>query len=329
MRGSGGVPRSGPVRKDRVPTTGDVRMSTPHPEWDATIESAIDVALGRLDLDTKVALLAGQDTWTLPAVPEIGLRSIVMSDGPIGVRGGQWSADDPSIALPSPTALAATWDPELARRAGRLLGQEARRKGVHMLLAPTVNLHRSPRGGRHFECYSEDPLLTAEIGAGYVTGVQDTGVAATVKHFVANDSETERFTVDVQVSERALRELYLVPFDTIVTRAGVWAVRAAYNSLNGFTMTEHSGLLRGVLKQEWGFDGVVVSDWLAARSTIQTALGGLDIAMPAARQPWGERLVTAVQAGAVPVEVIDEMVRRVLRLAARVGAFRDVPPAVA
>jgi beta-glucosidase len=292
-------------------------------------EDAVETALAALDLETKVSLLAGKDNWSLPAVPAIGLDSLVMSDGPIGVRGREWTPDDPAVALPSPTALAATWDIELARTAGRLLGQESRRKGVHMLLAPTVNLHRSPRGGRHFECYSEDPLLTAEIGAGYVMGVQDQGVAATVKHYVANDSETERFTVDVQVGERALRELYLAPFETIVTRAGVWAVMAAYNSVNGFTMTEHSGLLRGVLKQEWGFDGVVVSDWLAARSTIQTALGGLDIAMPAAMQPWGDRLVTAVQAGAVPVEVVDEMVRRVLRLAARVGAFRDVPPAVA
>ena len=143
-----------------------------------------------------------------------------MSDGPVGVRGTTWSAEDPSIALPSPTALAATWDPALAREAGRLLGQEARRKGVHVLLAPTVNLHRSPLGGRHFECYSEDPLLTGAIGTGYVAGVQDQGVATTVKHFVANDFETERFTVSVEVSERTLRELYLAPFERIVCDGG-------------------------------------------------------------------------------------------------------------
>src|SRR5579862_4335541 len=193
--------------------------SQPEPAGlNAAQQAAVESARGQLDLETKVSLLAGQDVWSLPAVPAIGLASIVMSDGPVGVRGTQWSASDPSIALPSPTALAATWDPELARRAGRLLGQEARRKGVHVLLAPTVNLHRSPLGGRHFECYSEDPLLTAEIGAGYVTGVQDQGVATTVKHFVANDSETDRFTVNAQVSDRALRELYLVPFETIVRR---------------------------------------------------------------------------------------------------------------
>src|SRR5436190_19869297 len=142
-----------------------------------------------LDLETRAALLAGRDMWSLPAVPALGLKSIVMSDGPIGVRGVRWTAADPSIALPSPTALAAAWDPELARRAGTLLAQEARRKGVHVLLAPTVNLHRSPLGGRHFEAYSEDPLLTGAIGGGYVRGVQSGGVATTVKHFVANDAE--------------------------------------------------------------------------------------------------------------------------------------------
>lgn len=261
-------------------------------------------------------------------MPAIGLASIVTSDGPVGVRGTQWSATDPSIALPSPTALAATWDPELARTAGRVLGQESRRKGLHVLLAPTVNLHRSPLGGRHFEAYSEDPLLTAAIGVGYVTGVQDQGVAATVKHFVANDSETDRFTVDAQVAERALRELYLAPFEAIVA-AGAWAVMSAYNQVNGVTMTAHAALQRGVLKGEWGFDGVIVSDWFAARDTEATALGGLDIAMPAAGSPWGANLADAVRSGAVAVEVIDAQVRRVLRLAARVGALAGVAPAVA
>jgi beta-glucosidase len=291
-------------------------------------EEAVEKAIAALDLETKVSLLAGQDMWSLPAVPEIGLASLLMSDGPIGVRGTGWTAEDPAIALPSPTALAATWDPALARTAGRLLGQEARRKGVHLLLAPTVNLHRSPLGGRHFECYSEDPLLTAEIGAGYVAGVQDQSVGATVKHFVANDSESERFTVDVQVDERTLRELYLAPFETIVKRAGAWAVMAAYNTVNGTTMTEHSGLQQGVLKDEWDFDGIIVSDWLATRSTEESALGGLDVAMPALSNPWGAKLVAAVHSGAVAEEVIDAKVRRVLRLAARVGALDGVPPAV-
>src|SRR5215475_4882987 len=294
----------------------------------AAYEPVIDEAIERLSLEAKVRLLSGQDMWLLPAIDEIGLTSIVMSDGPVGVRGTRWSAEDPSVALPSPTALAATWDPSLARAAGRLLGQEARRKGVHVLLAPTVNLHRSPLGGRHFECYSEDPLLTGRIGSAYVAGVQDQGVATTVKHFVANDSETERFTVSVEVAERTLRELYLAPFEVIVKEAGAWAVMSAYNSVAGLTMTEHTALQQGVLKQEWGFDGVVVSDWTAARDTVRAALGGLDIAMPARRNPWGDKLVAAVRDGRVPVEIVDEQVRRVLRLAARVGALASAPESV-
>src|SRR3954467_9182893 len=222
---------------------------------DRAREAAVEAALGKLDLDTKARLLGGQDMWSLPALPEIGLKSLVMSDGPIGVRGVRWSADDPSIALPSPTALAATWDPELAppaapappRRPARLLAREARRKGVHVLLAPTVNLHRSPLGGRHFEAYSEDPYLTGRIGAGYVTGVQEGGIGTTVKHFVANDAETDRFTVNNLVSERALRELYLAPFEAIVENAHPWGIMTAYNTVNGTTMTEHHHLVNEVL----------------------------------------------------------------------------------
>jgi len=294
---------------------------------DASVEAAVERALAALDLETKVRLLSGQDFWTLPAIPAIGLRSLVMSDGPIGVRDVRWAPEDPSVALPSPTALAATWDPDLARRAGRLLAAECRRRGIHLLLAPTVNLHRSPLGGRHFECYSEDPLLTAEIGVGYVTGLQESGVGATVKHLVANDSETDRFTVDVRVSDRALRELYLLPFERIVA-AGVWAVMAAYNGVNGATMTEHRPLLHDLLKEEWGFDGVVISDWTAARSTEASANAGLDVVMPAAGDPWGAALVAAVRAGTVAEAVVDDKVRRVLRLAARAGLLDGVPPAV-
>jgi beta-glucosidase len=285
----------------------------------------VDALVAALDLDTKAGLLAGQDVWTLPAVAEIGLASLVLSDGPVGVRGVRWSPDDPSVTLPSPTALAAAWDPRLAVRAGRLLAQEARRKGVHVLLAPTVNLQRSPLGGRHFECYSEDPLLTGLVGAGYVTGVQDGGVGVAVKHFVANDSETERFTADVHVAERALRELYLAPFELIVRRAKPWGIMAAYNSVNGVTMTQHARLLNDVLRGEWGFDGFVVSDWLAARDTAASANGGLDVAMPGPHTVFGPRLAEAVQGGEVGPDVVDDMVRRVLLLAHRTGALGPAP----
>ncbi|MEV6198849.1 glycoside hydrolase family 3 C-terminal domain-containing protein [Streptomyces sp. NPDC051771] len=295
---------------------------------DAVREAAVEAALARLDLDTKARLLGGQDMWSLPAVPEIGLASLVMSDGPIGVRGVRWTADDPSVALPSPTALAATWDPALARRAGRLLAQEARRKGVHVLLAPTVNLHRTPLGGRHFEAYSEDPYLTGAIGTGYVQGVQDGGVGTTVKHFVANDAETDRFTVDNRIAPRPLRELYLAPFEAIVTNAHPWGIMTAYNQVNGVTMTEHRHLVNEVLRGEWGFDGYNVSDWMAARSTTGDITGGLDVAMPGPATVYGEHLAAAVRAGEVDESAVDAAVRNVLRLAARVGALEGAPAAV-
>ncbi|MET7487383.1 glycoside hydrolase family 3 C-terminal domain-containing protein [Streptomyces sp. NPDC005538] len=293
-----------------------------------THEAVVEAALGKLDLDTKTRLLAGQDMWSLPALPEVGLRSLVMSDGPIGVRGVRWTADDPSVALPSPTALAASWDPELARRAGVLLAQEARRKGVHVLLAPTVNLHRSPLGGRHFEAYSEDPYLTGRIGSGYVRGVQSGGVGTTVKHFVANDAETDRFTVNNLVSQRALRELYLAPFEHIVENARPWGVMTAYNTVNGTTMTEHRQLVNEVLRGEWGFDGFNVSDWTAARSTTGDIEGGLDVAMPGPRTVYGAALARAVRDGEVDEATVDTAVRNVLRLAARVGILEGAEPAV-
>ncbi|MEV0229165.1 glycoside hydrolase family 3 C-terminal domain-containing protein [Nonomuraea sp. NPDC050786] len=293
-----------------------------------TVVVDFEALIARLDLSTKIRLLTGADMWSLPPLPEIGLDRLVMSDGPIGVRGEQWSSADPSIALPSPTALAATWDVDLVRRAGALLAQEARRKGVHVLLAPTINLHRSPLGGRHFECFSEDPYLTGEIGAAYVEGVQEGGVATTPKHFVANDFETERFTADVRVSEKALREAYLRPFERVV-EAGAWGLMTAYNSVNGTTMTEHSELVNGVLKGEWEFDGFVVSDWTALRTTEAAAMGGTDVAMPGPSGPWGEKLEAAVREGRVPESVVDDRVRRILRLAWRVGALRGPGPQAA
>ncbi|MDY7084251.1 MAG: glycoside hydrolase family 3 C-terminal domain-containing protein [Actinomycetota bacterium] len=284
----------------------------------------VEHLLAQLSLEEKVSLLAGQDFWSLPAIERIGLRSLVMSDGPIGVRGVGWAPDDPSIALPSPTALAAAWDVELAERAGQLLGQESRRKGVHLLLGPTVNLQRTPLGGRHFECYSEDPLLSGEIAVGFVRGVQQHGVGTTVKHLVGNDFETDRMEVDVRIPERALREIYLAPFERVVESGG-WGVMSAYNGVNGSSMAQNGPIQDEILKREWGFDGVVVSDWRAARSTVGAALGGLDIAMPALESPWGEKLVAAVRGGEVPEEVIDDKARRVLRLALRVGALDGGP----
>lgn len=277
----------------------------------------------KLDLRRCVRLLTGADTWHTPAEPAVGLRRMVFSDGPAGVRGPGWDEGSTSALLPSASALGALWDEDRVYGLGVLLGEEARRKGVHVLLAPTLNLHRSPLAGRHFECCAEDPLLAGRTGAALVRGIQSRGVAATAKHYVANDSETERLTLDARVDERVLRELYLAPFEAAV-RAGVWLVMSAYNRVNGASMSE-SSLLAEPLKGEWGFDGVVVSDWGAGRSTVASARAAQDLLMPGPAGPWGEALVEAVERGPVPAEAVRDKARRLLRLASRVGALD--PPA--
>ncbi|MFD8820010.1 glycoside hydrolase family 3 protein, partial [Streptomyces sp. NPDC059627] len=300
------------------------RQPTPTDAPSAADEAEFARRLGALTLEQKVRLLTGADFWSLHPEPAVGLRRLVVSDGPAGVRGELWDERSPSANVPSPTALAATWDEPLVERLGGLLAREARGKGVDVLLAPTVNLHRTPYGGRHFECFSEDPLLTARIGVAYVRGVQGGGVAATVKHFVGNDSETQRMTVDARIGERALRELYLTPFERIVGEGRVWAVMAAYNGVNGHSMTE-SPLLREVLHDDWGFDGLVMSDWFAVRTTEPSARAALDLVMPGPIGPWGDALVAAVRKGKVDEALVDDKVLRLLRLAARVGALSGVP----
>jgi beta-glucosidase len=288
-------------------------------------EGDLGALVASLSLCERVRLLTGGDFWSLHAEPSIGLRRIVVSDGPVGVRGERWDERDTSANVPCPTALAASWDEQLVRAVGRVLAAEARRKGVDVLLAPTLNLHRTPYGGRHFECFSEDPLLTGRIGVAYIRGVQSGGVAATAKHFVANDSETERFTVDVRVDDRTLHEVYLAPFETAVRSGGVWAVMAAYNRVNGSSMTE-SELLEELLDLELGFDGLVMSDWFATRTTEASARARLDLVMPGPDGPWGQALVDAVRDGRVAGAAVDGKVRRVLRLAARVGALHSSAP---
>jgi beta-glucosidase len=280
--------------------------------------------LARLSLEQKVRLLTGADAWSLYAINAVGLRSMVVSDGPSGVRGRRFDPGKPSSSLPCPVALGATWDEHLVTEVARALGEEARSRGVDVLLAPTVNIVRTPLSGRGFECFSEDPVLTARLAVAYVRGVQEAGVGATAKHYVANDSETDRRTYDALISEQVLRELYLAPFEACVFEADVAMVMAAYNSVNGHTMTANATLLRDLLKEEWGFQGVVVSDWSATRTTGPTALAGLDLVMPGPRGPWGDLLVTAVRDGTVPETVVDDKVSRLLRLARRVGALNGV-----
>src|SRR4249919_2111957 len=288
-----------------------------------TFDSKIAEAVAALSLEEKVQLLTGRDFWTTWPIEKIGLRRILVSDGPSGVRGEVWDERDPSLNLPSATAVASSWDPDIARRYGAAAAVEARRKGVDVVLGPTINLHRSPLGGRHFEAFSEDPVLTADLAAAYVRGVQDNGVGATPKHYIANDSETDRFTVDARVGDRALRELYLLAFEKAVTKAHAWLVMSSYNSVNGATATENE-LLETPLNSEWGFDGVVVSDWTAVRS-LASATASQDLVMPGPDGPWGDALVDAIRNGAIDEAVVDRKVLRILRLAQRVGALEGFP----
>ncbi|MFJ2274532.1 glycoside hydrolase family 3 C-terminal domain-containing protein [Streptomyces sp. NPDC087866] len=285
----------------------------------AMTDEETEPLLDKLDAAMKVRLLTGASTWRTYAEPAVGLRPLTLSDGPAGVRGETWDERETSLVLPSPTALAASWDERLLTDLGALLASEARRKGVDVLLAPTLNLHRSPLGGRHFECFSEDPLLTGRTGAALIRGIQSGGVAATAKHFVGNDAETDRLTVDVRIDERTLHEVYLAPFEEAVA-AGVWAVMSAYNKVDGVTMSA-SPLLDRPLKKDWGFDGLVVSDWGGVRTLLETARSGQDLAMPGPDGPWAAGLLAALEQGLVPAEAVDDKVRRLLRLARRVGAL--------
>ncbi|KQS14832.1 beta-glucosidase [Curtobacterium sp. Leaf183] len=284
------------------------------------LDERIDALVGRLSTEQKVQLLTGRDFWTTWPVDEIGLRPMLMSDGPSGVRGEVWDERDPSLNLPSATALSASWDRAIAKRYGAAAAVEARRKGVDVVLGPTINLHRSPLGGRHFEAFSEDPVLTGDLAASYVAGVQENGVAATPKHYVANDYETDRFTASTEVSDRALRELYLLAFEKAVTEAHAWALMSSYNGINGVTASEND-LLETPLNSEWGFDGIVVSDWTGVRS-VAAAKASQDVAMPGPNPWWSEGpLLEAVRSGDVPMAAVDRKVHRILTLAARVGAL--------
>jgi beta-glucosidase len=267
----------------------------------------------------RVSLLAGVDSWHTPAA--VGVPAIRMSDGPAGVRGTSWTGPR-SASFPCGTALGATFDPDLVRAVGEQLGREARAKSAHVLLAPTVNLHRTPIGGRNFECMSEDPVLTALIAEAYVTGVQSHGVACCIKHFVGNDTEFERMTISSDIDERTLREVYLLPFESAVA-AGVRAVMTGYNRLNGTFCADHQWLLRTVLRGEWGFDGVVVSDWFGMHSTVEAMVAGVDIEMPGPSLHRGRALVDAVASGAVDEALVDEAVGRIAALARWAGAGDD------
>ncbi|KAA6488901.1 beta-glucosidase [Agrobacterium rhizogenes] len=286
----------------------------------------IDDILDKMTLEEQVSLLSGADFWTTVAIERLGVPKIKVTDGPNGARGGgSLVGGVKSACFPVAIALGATWDPELIERAGVALGGQAKSKGASVLLAPTVNIHRSGLNGRNFECYSEDPALTAACAVAYINGVQSQGVAATIKHFVANESEIERQTMSSDVDERTLREIYLPPFEEAVKKAGVKAVMSSYNKLNGTYTSENPWLLTKVLREEWGFDGVVMSDWFGSHSTAETINAGLDLEMPGPWRDRGEKLVAAVREGKVKAETVRASARRILLLLERVGAFEKAP----
>lgn len=282
---------------------------------------SVDELVAELTVEEKVSLLAGTDWWHTAAVDRLGIPPLKMSDGPAGVRGAHVSGGPPSASFPCGTALGATWDVDLVRRVGVALAAELESKGAQLILAPTVNLHRTPLAGRNFECFSEDPYLTSRLAVAYIEGVQSQGVGATVKHFVANDSEYERMTISSEVPERALRELYLLPFEAAVCEAGTWAIMSAYNKVAGTWCSENADLLSTILRDEWGFDGIVVSDWFGTHSTEDAVNAGLDLEMPGPTLHRGEALRTAVESGDVTEDVLDGRVRRVLQLAERTGVL--------
>ena len=284
--------------------------------------------LKALDLPAKVALLTGATSFTLAPEPAIGLGEVRLSDGPTGVRGLKFSGGRIVALFPNATLLASSWDEAVLAETGRLLAEEALAQRIHVVLGPTINLHRTPLGGRLFEAYSEDPLLTGKLAAAYVRGLQELGVAATLKHLVANESETDRNTVDSVVDEATLRELYLLPFEIAVTDADAWSMMAAYNDVNGQAATEQTHVNNEIVKGEWGWRGLIMSDWFATRTAGPAANGGLDLVMPGPNGPWGDALVAAVRAGEVDEAVIDDHLTRLLLLAERVGALgrpRDYP----
>src|SRR5579884_121314 len=287
-----------------------------------SVPSFIQDLLAQMTLEEKVAMLAGTNMWYTVPVERLGIPSLKMTDGPNGARGaGSLTGGVKTAAFPAEISLASTWNTELVERVGQALADEARMKGAQVLLAPTVNIQRSPLGGRNFECFSEDPYLSARLAVAYITGLQGEGIGASIKHYVCNDEEFERFTISSEVRERALREIYLQPFQAAVKEVKPWTIMAAYNLVNGIPASENPYLLTEILRREWGYDGVVVSDWfMSVKSTAASVNAGLDLEMPSPQ--WrGEKLLAAVQRGEVEEATIDRSVRRLLQLLVKAGLF--------
>ena len=278
----------------------------------------------QMTLEEQVSLLAGGGFWETVPIDRLGVPSIKVSDGPNGARGeGAFSSGAPAASFPVGISLASTWDIDLVTEIGRALAEEAKTKGARVILAPTVNLHRTPLGGRNFESFSEDPWLAGMMGAAIVNGLQQAGISASLKHFAGNESEFERMSIDSQIDERALRELYLRPFEIVVRQARPWTVMASYNRLNGTFASENHRLLTEILREEWGFDGLVMSDWTATRSTAPAINAGLDLEMPGPTKMRGPKLIEAAERGEASRTAIAQSAARMLQLIDRTGGFEQ------
>jgi beta-glucosidase len=283
------------------------------------IEAKAHALLAKLTLEQKIELIGGVDGMFTNASPSIGLPRLKMSDGPEGVR--TWG---PTTAWPGGAALAATWDTALARRIGEGLGRDARARSVNFLLGPGVNIARSPLAGRNFEYFSEDPFLAASMTVPWIEGVQAQGVIATVKHYALNDQEYNRHNASSDVDERTMREIYLPAFEAAVTQAHVDAVMNSYNLINGVHATQNEFLNLKVLKGDWNFHGILMSDWDATYDSVGAANNGLDLEMPSPRFMNARGLLAAVKDGSVKESTIDDKVLRLVRLVLRYG-FLDHP----
>lgn len=289
----------------------------------------IEKLISELTLEEKISLLTGENWWHTRSIERerVNIPSIRMSDGPYGIRipkEDNGAASEPGTCFPVGVSMGATWNTELITKIGEALGEEARARGIHILLGPTVNIHRSPLAGRNFESFSEDPFLTAQLALAYVKGVQSRGVGTSVKHFALNNSEFERMTISSEAGERAIREIYLPAFELTVKEGRTWTVMSSYNKINGKWASENSWLLSDILKKEWRFEGIVISDWFAFGSTVGSAEAGLDLEMPGPPRIFGEALVSAMERGEVSESIIDEKIRRILKIIERSGGNTQV-----
>jgi beta-glucosidase len=278
------------------------------------VEQRVEAILKQMTLEEKIDLLGGTDGFYVRDLPRLGLPRLKMADGPMGVRNF-----GPATAMAAGVGLAASWNTALAERVGTELGRDARAKGVHFLLGPGVNIYRSPTNGRNFEYFGEDPFLASRIAVGYIKGVQSQGVSATVKHLAANNSEFDRHKTDSVVDERTLREIYLPAFEAAVREARVGAVMSSYNLVNGEHASQNRHLLTEIARADWGFEGVMMSDWGGTYDGVAAVNGGQDLEMPGPAHMSRKNLLPAVESGKVSVATIDEHVRRILRTAARFG----------